>query len=421
MPVAESDGTKRAGQQAMALRRTLHERGLRMTPQRQLVLNAVRALGHATPEQVCTQVQREAPAVNITTVYRSLDLLERLGLVRHTHLGHGAPTTRCTSTSTCTWSATAAAFSPRSRSTSCPDSPSGWPWRPVSRWTSRTSRSPGTAATAGTGSTRDRARHPRADIPGPDIPGPDIPGPDVSEPDVSEPDLPDPDSAVPAHRGDFLAEQRAMARAAAVVDRSHRGVLAVPGDDRLTWLHLLLTQHVSELPDGAGTEALVLDVNGRVLHHAVVAHVGTTVWLDTEPGYAPVLLDYLEKMRFWSKVEPRDATDELAVLSVVGPGTPAVLDRVGAPLPGPAYGVAPCRAAGSCAGCRGPARTPRIPLFPVPTRTPGSPGSPRPARTQPGRWRSRRSGWRRCSHGCTSTRTAARSRTRSAGSRRPCT
>lgn len=77
---------------APALRRTLHERGLRMTPQRQLVLDAVRALGHATPEQVCAQVQRTAPAVNITTVYRSLDLLERLGVVRHTHLGHGAPT-----------------------------------------------------------------------------------------------------------------------------------------------------------------------------------------------------------------------------------------------------------------------------------------------------------------------------------------
>jgi len=148
---------------------------------------------------------------------------------------------------------------------------------------------------------------------------------------------PDPDAAVPAHRGDFLAEQRAMARTAAVVDRSHRGVLAVPGDDRLTWLHLLLTQHVSELPDGAGTEALVLDLNGRVLHHAVVAHVGGTVWLDTEPGDAPVLLDYLEKMRFWSKVEPRDATHELAVLSLVGPDTPAVLDRVGAVLPGQAY------------------------------------------------------------------------------------
>jgi Fur family ferric uptake transcriptional regulator len=74
-----------------ALRRTLHQRGLRMTPQRQLVLDAVRELGHATPEQVCAQVQRTAPAVNITTVYRTLDLMERLGLVRHTHLGHGAP------------------------------------------------------------------------------------------------------------------------------------------------------------------------------------------------------------------------------------------------------------------------------------------------------------------------------------------
>jgi Fur family ferric uptake transcriptional regulator len=63
-----------------------------MTPQRQLVLEAVRDLGHATPEQICARVQATAPAVNITTIYRTLDLLEELGLVRHTHLGHGAPT-----------------------------------------------------------------------------------------------------------------------------------------------------------------------------------------------------------------------------------------------------------------------------------------------------------------------------------------
>ncbi|GAA4702090.1 transcriptional repressor [Pseudonocardia yuanmonensis] len=75
-----------------SLKSTLHRRGLRMTPQRQLVLDAVRELGHATPEQICQQVQRAAPAVNITTVYRTLDLLEELRLVRHTHLGHGAPT-----------------------------------------------------------------------------------------------------------------------------------------------------------------------------------------------------------------------------------------------------------------------------------------------------------------------------------------
>lgn len=75
-----------------SLRSTLHQRGMRMTPQRQLVLDAVRELGHATPDQVCRRVQGTASTVNITTVYRALDLLEELGLVRHTHLGHGAPT-----------------------------------------------------------------------------------------------------------------------------------------------------------------------------------------------------------------------------------------------------------------------------------------------------------------------------------------
>lgn len=57
-----------------------------------MVLDAVRALGHATPEQIHATVRRTAAGVNITTVYRTLELLEDLGLVTHTHLSHGAPT-----------------------------------------------------------------------------------------------------------------------------------------------------------------------------------------------------------------------------------------------------------------------------------------------------------------------------------------
>ncbi|WP_239075298.1 Fur family transcriptional regulator [Planosporangium flavigriseum] len=70
----------------------LRARGLRLTAQRQLVLEAVYALGHATPDQVHEAVARRAAGVNITTVYRTLELLEDLGLVTHTHLSHGAPT-----------------------------------------------------------------------------------------------------------------------------------------------------------------------------------------------------------------------------------------------------------------------------------------------------------------------------------------
>src|SRR6476469_9707793 len=70
----------------------LRARGYRLTPQRQLVLEAVGKLGHGTPEEIAAEVRQTAAAVNISTVYRTLELLEELGLVQHTHLGHGAPT-----------------------------------------------------------------------------------------------------------------------------------------------------------------------------------------------------------------------------------------------------------------------------------------------------------------------------------------
>ncbi len=79
-----------AGPAADDLAARLRSRGLRVTPQRGQVLAAVRSLGHATPEQICESVS----GVDVTTVYRTLELLEELGLVRHAHLGHGAPSYR---------------------------------------------------------------------------------------------------------------------------------------------------------------------------------------------------------------------------------------------------------------------------------------------------------------------------------------
>jgi Fur family ferric uptake transcriptional regulator len=68
----------------------LRARGMRLTPQREQVLAAVRRLGHATPEQIAETTDGVDPA----TVYRNLELLEELGFVRHAHLGHGAPSYR---------------------------------------------------------------------------------------------------------------------------------------------------------------------------------------------------------------------------------------------------------------------------------------------------------------------------------------
>jgi len=70
----------------------LRAKGYRLTPQRELVLGAVERLGHATPDEILTAVHEESQAVNISTVYRTLELLEELGLVRHAHLEDRAPT-----------------------------------------------------------------------------------------------------------------------------------------------------------------------------------------------------------------------------------------------------------------------------------------------------------------------------------------
>ena len=76
----------------------LREKGYRLTPQRELVLRAVDRLGHATPDEVLAAVREESQAVNISTVYRTLELLEELGLVRHNHISDRAPTYHSTAT-----------------------------------------------------------------------------------------------------------------------------------------------------------------------------------------------------------------------------------------------------------------------------------------------------------------------------------
>ena len=73
-------------------RERLREGGYRMTPQRELVLRAVDRLSHATPDEVFNAVREHSSAVNVSTVYRTLELLEQLGLVRHTHISDRAPT-----------------------------------------------------------------------------------------------------------------------------------------------------------------------------------------------------------------------------------------------------------------------------------------------------------------------------------------
>lgn len=140
---------------------------------------------------------------------------------------------------------------------------------------------------------------------------------------------PGPDAGAVWHYGDPLGEQRSAETDAVVVDRSHRAVLTLTGSDRQSWLHTISTQHVSALPEGASTQNLSLDGQGRVEDHWIQTELGGTTYLDTEPWRGEPLLEYLRKMVFWSDVAPNAA--DLAVLSMLGPrlADKPVLDALG--------------------------------------------------------------------------------------------
>ena len=292
---------------------TLRAKGYRLTPQRELVLRAVDRLGHATPDEILGAVREESQAVNISTVYRTLELLEELGLVRHAHITDRAPTYHSAAApSTSTSCAASARASPR--------------WR----------RSGGAAGRVPCGTLRlrhrrrapDGLRHLRAlrhREPGriavrpmgsavcrrevttcPTVPAPCSTCPERWPATASTP-------PVAAHYGSFTGEQRTLEAGDGFVDLSHRDVVRISGPDRLTWLHSLTTQDLDGLAPRVPTATLVLSPQGHVEHALYGVDDGESFTAHVEPGEAAALVAWLDRMRFMMRVEVADVTDELAV------------------------------------------------------------------------------------------------------------
>ncbi|MBL3698825.1 YgfZ/GcvT domain-containing protein [Leucobacter luti] len=129
-----------------------------------------------------------------------------------------------------------------------------------------------------------------------------------------------PELGVAAHYGEPLAEQRALDEGAAIVDLSHRGVVIVEGQDRLSWLHSMTSQQLTGLRPGESTETLLLDPNGRIERAIRIVDDGERAWLLVDEGSAEPLTDFLTRMRFALRVSVRNASDEFAaVLAFAGP------------------------------------------------------------------------------------------------------
>jgi folate-binding protein YgfZ len=121
------------------------------------------------------------------------------------------------------------------------------------------------------------------------------------------------DAPVAAHYGSLYGEQRTLESGEGFVDLSHHDVVRISGPDRLQWLHDLTTQYFLDLPPKVWTQALILSPQGHVEHAFAGVDDGESFTAATEPGAAPALVEFLDRMRFMSRVEVTEATAELAL------------------------------------------------------------------------------------------------------------
>lgn len=131
----------------------------------------------------------------------------------------------------------------------------------------------------------------------------------------------DGEAGVPAHFGSPLIEQRALAAGNAVVDLRDRGVVTVTGPDRLSWLDSMTSQALGRLGAGESAETLLLSPQGRIDFAIRVADDGETAWLLVDPGLAPGLAAFLDRMRFMLRVAVADVSAEFAAVGSFAGGS----------------------------------------------------------------------------------------------------
>lgn len=136
-----------------------------------------------------------------------------------------------------------------------------------------------------------------------------------------------PDKGAIWHSGEIAKEARALEEGRAWADLSHRAVIEVKGEERLTWLHALTTQHLETLAPGQWSEALILDPNGRIEQQLFLVDDGQATYIHLDVERKDALLQYLNRMIFRTKVEVSDVSDRFAILKAPGKS-----DEIGGPF-----------------------------------------------------------------------------------------
>lgn len=122
-----------------------------------------------------------------------------------------------------------------------------------------------------------------------------------------------------SHFGDTNAEYQAITSACGLADFSDRTQIEMTGSDRAAFLHNLCTNEIRKLPPGAGCEAFVTDVKGKIVAYVNVFCRPDSLVLESVPEQAERLIAHLDRYLINEDVELHDRSDEWAELLLAGP------------------------------------------------------------------------------------------------------
>jgi folate-binding Fe-S cluster repair protein YgfZ len=141
------------------------------------------------------------------------------------------------------------------------------------------------------------------------------------------------ETGIPTSFGNDAAAFTAAQESAALIDRSHWGVIELSGDDRLRFIHNQTTNAFQQRQPGEGCDTVFVTSTARTIDLVTAYMTEDAVLLVTSPGQDQRLMDWMDRYIFPAdKVTLKNLTATVAVFSVVGPGSETLLGKCGIAL-----------------------------------------------------------------------------------------
>lgn len=123
-------------------------------------------------------------------------------------------------------------------------------------------------------------------------------------------------------------EYSALTEGTGLIDRSNVGRLHVSGEDALDLLNRLSTNELMTLKVGTGAPTVLTTNKGRIVDLLYAYRHEDRLFVTTSPGNQQKVAEWIDFYTFVEDVVVEDVTDRTKMLSVVGPGSAEVLDRL---------------------------------------------------------------------------------------------